>query len=717
MSAAVLASLLAPALLAQQKAPQAAPPLTIDGKPYVKLATADETRKAMRATLLGGEVTFGRWQMLAPFPAPRGSASLAEASPAEVALARCAENGPGPDLAQKFVRVVDGVAPHGVAYRRRVELEWRDITDVEAGGGADGFEAIEFNTLLGGGPHDHLFAFLHRTLENATPVTLRLQVGSDDGLRLWLDGALLIDVVTTRVLDLNDHHLDLHLAPGLHHLFAKVAQDAGGWSFQMAPKRSLTRAAESALDWQLQLDFPEGEAKSWRVATVAVPEEAELEVGGLELLPDGRPIVATRRGELVVVDGADALPPVAPKLTTFASGLQEPLGIALRPEPRAKLGWSAWVAQRGELTRLVDVDGDLHADLYETVCDGWRISGNYHEYAFGPRFDPDGNAWVTLNLGHTDGPTVMGAPVPTRGCAVRVHPDTTWEIAADGLRSPDALRWLPGVGMAYTDNQGDYVATNKLSPMPFGSFHGHQASLAHRPGRKEGDPVPAITPPAIWFPYARMGQSASDFLVDESGGKFGPFEGQIFVGDQTISAVMRVTLEAVDGVWQGACFPFREGFKSGVHRLAFAKDGSLWVGGTDRGWGARGGRRDALERVVFTGVTPFEMKRLAITSDGFDVSFTQPVDAALAADPKSWTANSWTYEYHPAYGCAELDNQPQVVKEIRLLAPDQAHVVVEHLRLNYVHELHCTGVRSREGAAPLHEVAYYTVNRIPAVVR
>src|SRR5262249_59062794 len=132
-----------------------------------------------------------------------------------------------------------------------------------------------------------------------------------------------------------------------------------------------------------------------------------------------------------------------------------------------------------------------------------------------------------------------------------------------------------------------------------------------------------------------------------------------------------------DGTWQGACFPFREGFRSGVHRLAFARDGSLWVGGTDRGWGARGGRRDALERVLFTGAVPFEMKRLAITSDGFDVAFTKPVDAALASDARSWTANSWTYEYHPAYGCAELDNQPQVVKEVRLLGQDQVHVTLD----------------------------------------
>ena len=123
---------------------------------------------------------------------------------------------------------------------------------------------------------------------------------------------------------------------------------------------------------------------------VAVPEEAQMEVGGLDLLPDGRPIVCTRRGDVWIVGDAGQLPPVAPKLELFASGLQEPLGVAVRPDPRAKSGVAIWLAQRCELTRLVDLDGDEKADLFETVCDGWQLSGNYHEYAFGPRFDPDG---------------------------------------------------------------------------------------------------------------------------------------------------------------------------------------------------------------------------------------------------------------------------------------------------------------------------------------
>src|SRR5688572_31276531 len=98
---------------------------------------------------------------------------------------------------------------------------------------------------------------------------------------------------------------------------------------------------------------------------------------------------------------------------------------------------------------------------------------------------------------------------------------------------------------------------------------------------KKGDPLPAVQAPAIWFPYDKMGQSASDVVMDRTGGRFGPFTGQLLVGDQTHATVMRVFLERVEGAGgatvQGACFPFLSGFKSGVHRLCFARDGSLLV--------------------------------------------------------------------------------------------------------------------------------------------
>ena len=88
-----------------------------------------------------------------------------------------------------------------------------------------------------------------------------------------------------------------------------------------------------------------------------------------------------------------------------------------------------------------------------------------------------------------------------------------------------------------------------------------------------------FVPPAVGFPYNKMGQSASGIATDSTRGKFGPFANQLFVGDQTWSTVMRVYLEKVNGVYQGACFSFREGLDSGTLSLEFTPEGHLFAGG------------------------------------------------------------------------------------------------------------------------------------------
>ena len=40
---------------------------------------------------------------------------------------------------------------------------------------------------------------------------------------------------------------------------------------------------------------------------------------------------------------------------------------------------------------FADTDGDGSADEYLAAAKGWGVSGNYHEYAYGPAFDKDGN--------------------------------------------------------------------------------------------------------------------------------------------------------------------------------------------------------------------------------------------------------------------------------------------------------------------------------------
>jgi hypothetical protein len=286
--------------------------------------------------------------------------------------------------------------------------------------------------------------------------------------------------------------------------------------------------------------------------------------------------------------------------------------------------------------------------------------------------------------------------------------------------------------MFYTDNHGEWVPACKLSHLKPGLFQGapvgldscsHPLSTMKPPPKgfpKSGllypdalKEMPQLVPPAVWFPYPEMGRSHSEFVYDATGGKFGPFDQQLFVGDQANAIIIRVTLEKVDGEYQGACYPFRSGFDSGVLRLAWGKDGSLFAGGTNRGWGG-GPKPYCLQRVVWTGKTPFEILEMKATPTGFKVSFTQPVDPATAGDVKSYAMQCWTYRYHADYGDKPREQHPLTIKSAKV-ADDglSATIEVEGLSPYYVHELRLPGVRSRDGSALLHPIGYYTLNRIP----
>ncbi len=262
---------------------------------------------------------------------------------------------------------------------------------------------------------------------------------------------------------------------------------------------------------------------------------------------------------------------------------------------------SLYATQRCEVTRLQDTDNDGRADEIKTYNDSWGINGDYHEYTFGSPFDADGNMWVVLCLTGS-----FGSDSEWRGWALKLDANGKMTPWASGIRSPGGIGFSGDGQLFYTDNQGPWNGTCSLKWLRPGSFQGHPAGLkwsslapdvlpvvpkAPVSGTRmiaEADQNPDYEPPVILFPYQKMGQSASGLVCDTSKGRFGPFEGQMFVGDVTHSTVMRCCVEKVGRHYQGACIPFREGFASGCLALKMAPDGSMLVGGTNRGWGSRG---------------------------------------------------------------------------------------------------------------------------------
>jgi hypothetical protein len=211
-----------------------------------------------------------------------------------------------------------------------------------------------------------------------------------------------------------------------------------------------------------------------------------------------------------------------------------------------------------------------------------------------------------------------------------------------------------------------------------------------------------------------MGRSITGFTVNRTQGKFGPFENQLFLGDYTLSILMRATTEQINGVWQGACYPFREGLSTGILNVEFSPNGNLICGGTNRGWPVRGIKPFALERVQWSGKMPFEINRVTITSDGFRITFTKPVDRTTGNSLQSYSISSFTHPYHAGYGGPEINRSTAEVKSVQLSEDGlTALVTLDQLKRGFVYEFDLAPLRSLDHEELLHRHAYYTVNEIP----
>jgi glucose/arabinose dehydrogenase len=465
---------------------------------------------------------------------------------------------------------------------------------------------------------------------------------------------------------------------------------------------------------------PAKEEDFYPLFELPIPEGVVLESGALELMPDGKLAASSRRGDVYLISNPRSNDPEQIEFKLFATGLHEVLGLSYKDG-------ALYATQRPEITRLVDEDGDGLADLYETFADGWEINGDYHEYAFGSKFDREGNIWTVLCLTGS-----FSSEVLYRGWCLRFGPDGKTIPTCSGVRSPGGIGMNAEGDMFYSDNQGPWNGPCGLKHLKPGKFVGHPGGFRWYEatggvmGPKPTEPksksrmmveakrIPELEPTAVAFPYPEMGQSTSGIACDTSGGKFGPFANQLFVGDQAHSTVMRVYLEKVNGHYQGACFPFRQGLSSGALGMVMDQSGALFVGTTARGWGARGGKEFSLERINWTGKVPFEIHEMRARPDGFELTFTKPVDAKTAGDVKSYKLKTFDHIYQADYGSPKVDATEPTILRIEVGSDGKsARLFVQGLQEGHVHDLLASGVRSTDDEPLLHPQAYYTLNYIP----
>ena len=455
------------------------------------------------------------------------------------------------------------------------------------------------------------------------------------------------------------------------------------------------------------------ESDYYVVETIPSPDGEVIEVGGMDMLPDGSLALSTRRGRVWIVENPTAENPADAVWHLFADGLAEGLGLKV-------IDGEIHVIQRTELSRLRDEDGDRRVDHIDTLTQDWGLTNNYHEYAFGLPVDDEGNLYVSLNLAFVNPEWWHGqSDQPWRGWVMRISPDGEVTPFASGFRSPCGVGRNAEGEIFVTDNQGDWMPVCPIFHVQEGRFYGHPKSLRWRDDWLSTGEIPTDTQPvaeprqpaAIWIPYD-WSRSTGNLVADETGGRFGPFDEQLFVAELTNGMVLRADLEKINGEYQGAIWPFRKGVGS-VCRVRFAEDGTLFTGLTNRGWG---GMEPAhgLRRIRWTGVEPMEMSSVDLLEDGFEIEFTRPIADELELTADNFKARTYRYNWWWEYGSPEQDRQPLEVAEVTI-SDDRKSLIVRtpSLEAGRCVRMGLTNVRSEDGHDLLHPEFSYTINQLP----
>lgn len=430
------------------------------------------------------------------------------------------------------------------------------------------------------------------------------------------------------------------------------------------------------------------------------PESFKPRVGGLAFLPDGRLLVTTwdTMGGVYVLDGVETGDTSRITVKRIASGLAEPLGIEV-------VDGDIYVLQKHELTKLIDLDGDEVTDEYEAICNSWGVTSDFHEFAFGLVYK-DGYFYASLSmamrlLSHE-------RQHPDRGRAIRISKDGTYEPLNFGLRTPNGIGMGVDGEIFVTDNQGEWIPSNKLIHVKKGEFLGQPWGLPE--GVSE---TPRIAPPAIWLPQNEIGNSPTEPILIAND----PYRGQMLHGDVTHGGIKRDFLEKVNGDYQGAVFRFSQGLEAGVNRLAWGPDSALYVGGVGMvgGWSWKE-KQYGLQKLKYNGNVTFEMLAVRAKPDGFEIELTEPLSKSQTFPVEDMVVEQWRYEGTSAYGGPKLDQTKMKVARVKL-SDDRRKIYLAIPGLKEEHVVYFMlpeSLRSESGQSLWSSEAWYTLNNIPS---
>ena len=550
------------------------------------------------------------------------------------------------------------------------------------------------------------------------------RVWSDDGSILYLHDKLLIDNDGNHGTEFRE--ATVYLEEGYHPFKLQFYQGAGGKflslnykvvgnkTWEVVPASAIYHESKKQAEMAGQ-NLPMANAQSIpgdRNPVEAMhpsfdlyqarPSDFKPKVGGLDFMSDGSVVISTwdPKGPVYLIKNPTAENPENIEVKEIASGFAEPLGVKVVNDV-------IYVMQKQELTKLIDHDGDDIIDEYQTLCDDWGVTANFHEFGFGLDYQ-DGYFYATLATGIMPGGASMKNQHPNRGNVIKIsESDGSIEFVASGLRTPNGIGVGYNNGMYVADNQGDWLPASKIVHVEKDAWYGSR-SVDYEGTAKLKEKLPVV-----WLPQDEIGNSPSTPTAIN----VGPYKNQMIHGEVTNGGIKRVFVEEVEGQQQGVVFRFIQGLNAGVNRIRWADNKTLYAGGIGNpgNWAHSGKEWYGLQRMVYNEKSTFEMLAVRAKSNGVEIEFTEALQERDGWNKSDYEIKQWYYKPTIDYGGPKLDEKSLNIKSVNV-SDNRKKVFLE---LEGMKENHVIYIRLKNSFVSAEEhglwstEAWYTMNKIP----
>ncbi len=321
----------------------------------------------------------------------------------------------------------------------------------------------------------------------------------------------------------------------------------------------------------------------------------------------------------------------------FASGLHEPMGIAIRDA-------QIFVFDRNGIWRLRDTDGDGEADTHELFSNVFPQSAETREFPNSIDLAPDGS--FVIAKGGQQATTISRL----NGSVLRIAPDgRSFTVLGHGFRQPFSGVHPRTGEVTVSDQEGHYTPTTPLYLLEKDEFHGFLSELLPR----EKYPEPIATP-LTWIPHTVNPSAASQVWL--IGARMGPLNDALLHVGFNRPELFRVLFDKRSAKTQGAVVSIVRDFDVPALNAALnPRDGFLYVTGFQvSGWGTTAKRLSALARVRYTGAPCTLPREVTPMDKGVLLRFDVALDPQRAADRASYSIESWHYKRTFNYGSPHL---------------------------------------------------------------